>query len=45
LETVLWGATVPGFFFAVDATSKEFLGEDLPLDAAPSSFASWMGES
>lgn len=42
LETVLWNA-VPGFLRKVDATSKEFLDQGLPLDACPIRFASWMG--
>lgn len=42
IETVLWEA-LPEFMRKLDATSKEFLGKGLPLDAAPIRFASWMG--
>jgi phosphoenolpyruvate carboxylase len=44
VETVLW-ETVPRFLRKLDATMREFLGEDkgLPLEAAPIRFASWMG--
>ena len=42
LETVLWEA-VPAFLRKLDSTCREFLGERLPLEAAPIRFASWMG--
>jgi phosphoenolpyruvate carboxylase len=42
VETVIWQA-LPGFLRKLDATSKEFLGRGLPLDAAPIKFSSWMG--
>lgn len=42
LETVLWEA-VPEFLRKLDATANEFLGQGLPLTAAPVRFASWMG--
>ena len=42
VETVLW-ETVPQFMRKLDATSQQFLGKGLPLDAAPLRFASWMG--
>ncbi len=42
VETVLWEA-VPQFLRKLNATLKDTIGQDLPLDAAPIRFASWMG--
>ena len=42
LETVLWDA-LPQFLRKLDATTREFLGQPLPLSCAPIKFASWMG--
>lgn len=44
IETVLW-ETVPNFFRKLDATMVDTLGKEynLPLDAAPIKFSSWMG--
>lgn len=44
VDTVLWD-TVPKFLRKLNATCKEFLDRELPLDidASPIRFASWMG--
>ena len=42
LETVLWDA-LPQFLRKLNATTQEFLGQELPLSCAPIKFASWMG--
>jgi len=42
IENSLWQA-VPAYYRALDQQIEELTGETLPLDAAPISFASWMG--
>nr|WP_167854871.1 phosphoenolpyruvate carboxylase [Haliea sp. SAOS-164] len=42
VEESLWRA-VPEFMRRLDGALREYCGERLPLDAAPVSFASWMG--
>jgi phosphoenolpyruvate carboxylase len=44
VEAVLWNA-LPDFLRKLDATMKDALGEkyNLPLEAAPFKFSSWMG--
>ena len=42
VETVLWDA-VPGYLRKLNAQCRISLGKDLPLDAVPIKFASWIG--
>lgn len=42
IENSLWNA-VPSFLRRLDSTSNSALGDSLPLDYAPLSFAFWMG--
>lgn len=42
VETVLWEA-VPQFLRKLNSILKDSLGKELPLDAAPIKFSSWMG--
>lgn len=42
VESVLWDA-VPGYLRKLNAQCRLSLGKDLPLDAVPIKFASWIG--
>lgn len=42
VESVLWDA-VPGYLRKLNAQCRLSLGKELPLDAVPIKFASWIG--